>query len=191
MIDDGLENLENGEDVYDEETDTKKSIEEDYEGDEENVETEKATARKVSTQKMTTVEVTTAKIKITTPRVNVTEKVTTINAKNSTDATKTNKSEKVLVPRINIDGTQIAFKPNSTSNETRTTERELEINDIADMIFPNRDNKTTKDFDRAGEHDALFDESGEKGNSGAVDSLKVSISIMIATLLVGLMMSTL
>lgn len=174
-----MENLENGEDIYDEETTTQENkLDEDYEENEKEV----IAPKKKKTFTKDSIKTTTSAQEV--KKVTESEKATTLDTTNSTTF---NNSEEVIVPRLNVDGTQIAFMPNVTSdNETTvetTTERELEINDIANMIFPGRGNKTNEEQDdNIGEHDSFFDDSGEKGNSSANGNFKLSLIVFLICL---------
>lgn len=140
---------------------------------------------------------TTKKIEITTESVKkikssveaTTQKSQLINSTGTTNSFKksTTGSPK-LVPHINVDGTQIAFNPkfNNTTTPETTTERELEINDIADMIFPDRKNVTTNNDDKhvGGTNDAFKDETAGKGAASGFDSsLKTLFACFTACIL--------
>jgi hypothetical protein len=182
MIDDRLNELENEGEDYDAATKgTKISDDSDDESDEE-LPRRKGTTKKA---KMTTAadeDDVSAKSdkKMTTARANST-KTFSRNGKNSTI---TNKSEVVVVPRINIDGTQIAFKQNATNStqlET-TTERELGFHDIVNLISPNR-NKS-EEGEKPGEHGKFTDEKGGSAN------LKFSFFILFASFAAGFYLSS-
>lgn len=201
-----MDALEQGQDVYDDDEEAvKEESNEDYENDstesdeesEEDEETEEEAPKKpkkIDDEDEEELEKTTRKSKSTTKRIKTTteaseimESTTQKNLQiNSTEATtilykKSTTAIPKVVPHINIDGTQIAFNPkfdNTTTPET-TTERELEINDIADMIFPDRKNSSTIDDYKhdGGTNEAFKDETVGKGAASGFNSSLLTLLI--------------
>jgi hypothetical protein len=206
MADESLEDLEQGQDVYDEETKKEKTddyandspeddeeSEEELESEEENDPKKKNDDEELSTS---TPKTTTKKIETTTKNIKVSKSSDATTQRSSRKSSSSIESSTIvqlkkstqnspkIVPHLNIDGTQIAFNPkfNTTITPETTTERELEINDIADMIFPDRKNSTGNDSHVRGTNEAFEDKRDSKGAASGFESSLLTLLLCMTCL---------
>lgn len=101
-------------------------------------------------------------------------KTTNESFNSTTESTDEFSTQPETIPKLNIDDTQIAFNPDFTNTDTTmetTTERELEIGDIADMIFPESKNSST------------YDEEHVTGTNEAFEDIKGAASLACSSFL--------